>query len=285
MVLVFKYPCADCGKMLRENKLGWCDHEDSEYYCPTCWDDDTTTLPPPPADMVAEAEKENEKYIHELFAKVMNIREAQKIIQPVLDKKFAHPIAKAMDELIADYWGNLKPTSIEDYDAVAVRRVGGIGSVQFKGHFEEKCAAFEYRGSGNPLPRSYEKQMLVDTRCWKTEILFGKPYIANYYDDFETIYTGLANYRITMPIVAHKTKVCEQATLTKKGKVMKSRAVALNRMCGFFQKRGVPFDLCLQYLKQYRYKGMVASHHLQKFLNSRKADCVFQSLGYSYCFY
>jgi hypothetical protein len=259
MALVFKYPCADCGIMLRENKLGWCDHEDSEYYCPTCWDDDTTTLPPPPADMVAEAEKENEKYIHELFAKVMTIREAQKIIQPVIDKKFAHPCAKMMDDLIAEYW--CKPT----------HQLGLYGTRIMMGHFEYRCAAYDRKGYDTQIPMTYENQMLVDTRCWNTQILFGKGYWA-YADECSTSCGLVANYRTRWLIEKAQRKGLTPFILTKKGTIPKrgDRFEHLNQMCDFFGKRGCPFELIAKFFKKYKYDRVEASWELQNFINRRK---------------
>lgn len=68
--------------------------------------DNTHTLPPPPLEMIEEAEKENEKYIQELFNRCQTIPTFNKYVNPVLGKKFAHPVAKIMDKLINEYWNH-----------------------------------------------------------------------------------------------------------------------------------------------------------------------------------
>ncbi len=248
MVLVFKYPCADCGKMLRENKLGWCDHEDSEYYCPACWDDDTTTLPPPPADMVAEAEKENQKYIHELFAKVLTIPEAQPIRRAIDKVVHAHPCAKMMDDLIAEYW---KPSRFMKSD-----KMGPITQ-----RIRKHACCMDKRTS------PYDIRMLLDCDVWDIKILFGRDYYL--YDRDEIFaFKGLNAYshpELTGSLKSSKLlyRICADATKTLKGKEKHDRAKGLGQLLNKFQnKEGITFDLVVKTFKANKFNRIRTANDL-----------------------
>jgi len=254
--LTLTYPCADCGIRLSADKLGWCDHEDSEYYCPTCWDDDTATLPPPPAEMVAEAEKENQKYIHELFAKVLTIPEAQPIRRAIDKVVHAHPCAKMMDELIAKYW---KPSKIVRHDK------GGR-------HLEHAIKrAYAIDRSVYQRTSPYEKEMWKETDVWCIKKLFGRPfYLFDRDEKFQ--FKGLIAYPYEPEfrenagsIKNHQAlfRICLEATKTLKGKTKCSRARDLtNLLMKFQRKEGMTFDHIVKTFKTKKYNLRKASRTL-----------------------
>lgn len=202
--IVVKYPCADCGDKFRERDLGWCDHEDNEYYCPTCWEtDDTHTLPPPPLDMIEEAEKENDKYIHELFAKCQTIPAFNKYVDPVLSKKFAHPVAKIMDKLIGEYWGQSSiKANLKDIENNYQKLLDGTLNTRW-------------------ISAEYVKRMYEGRHNWSISTILGKKYY--YYDD-PVMFTPSDLCRKTQKgRLAQIKKIEYQVTCAKTGKAMKSR--------------------------------------------------------------
>jgi len=201
--LVVKYPCADCGEKFRERDLGWCDHEDDEYYCPTCWDtDDTHTLPPPPLDMIEEAEKDNEKYIHELFNRCQTIPAFNKYVDPVLNKAFAHPVAKIMDKLIGEYWGHF-----------AVKAELKEIEKKYQRLLDDKLERYE---SAEWVKKQYETR-----NEWYVSTILGKK--SYYYDDPYTFQPSDLCEKTRKGRYAQRKKINYQVTCAKTGKAMKSR--------------------------------------------------------------
>ncbi len=200
--IVIKYPCAECGEKFRERDLAYCDTEDMDYYCPTCWEDDTLTLPPPPLDMIEEAEKENEKYIHELFAQCQTIPAFNKYVDPVLGKAFAHPVAKIMDKLIGEYW-----------DKHCVKLELKMIEKQYQKLLD---GTLEEYMSAKSVKRQYEKR-----HEWYYRTILG---CKNYYYDDAWYFTPSDLCRKTRNGKEKQIqKIAEQVTCYKTGKRVKTR--------------------------------------------------------------